>query len=224
MSEATGDVLDRFCAGDDPEFLRRDAAELLVSNFASYGIELLDAADAERLQAAWDEDGDPSAVVRSLPIKRVVPHIQEMLDYYLIRKVIGPAGFTGQLAATYADLARFLGEEGAIPKSLATKLAKEVDRAAEVIPRAERLNFALHDLTRQLVGNRPSPIDREEIVEDSLVIERVEPGKVWFEGGIGPFEVPESVSAESETGWEVWIAAAPADGRWHLLECGMVYP
>ncbi|HYY32451.1 MAG TPA: hypothetical protein VE693_02555 [Gaiellaceae bacterium] len=55
-------------------------------------------------------------------------------------------------------------------------------------------------------------------------IERIEPGRIWFERGIGPFEVPEEVSAESETGWEVWIAAAPAEGKWHLLECGMVYP
>lgn len=70
---------------------------------------------------------------------------------------------------------------------------------------------------------RPN-IDDDEVVEDSLPIERIEPGKIWFEGGIGPFEVPEEVSAECETGWEAWIVAGPADGRWHLLECGMIYP
>lgn len=136
----------------------------------------------------------------------------------------GPRGFTGQLAAAHAELARFLGDEGAIPATLARKLAIEAEAAAEVIPRAERLNSALHDLTRRDVGKRPTPIDREEIVEDSLTIERIEPGRIWFERGIGPFEVPEEVSAGSETGWEVWIAAAPADGKWQLLECGMVYP
>ncbi len=224
MDETTGEALDRFCAGEDPEFLRRDAAELLVSNFASYGIDLLDGDDAERLQAAWDEDGDPTTIVRSLPIRRVAPHIREMLDYYLIRKVAGPRGFTGQLAATYAQLVRFLGDEDAISRSLARKLANEAEQAAEVIPRAERLNSALHDLTRRDAGKRPTQIDREDIVEDSLTIERIEPGRIWFERGIGPFAVPEEVSAESETGWEVWIAAAPADGKWHLLECGMVYP
>jgi hypothetical protein len=145
-----------------------------------------------------------------------------MLDYYLIRKVIGPPGYTGQLAAT-SELVRFLGEESSIPATLARKLAIEAEGAAEVIPRAERLDSALHDLTRKDVGNRPA-YDREEFVEDSLAIERIEPGRIWFERGIGPFEVPEEVSAESETGWEVWIAAAPAEGKWHLLECGMVYP
>lgn len=201
MSETTGEVLDRFFGGDDSEYLRRDAADLLVSSFAGYGIDLLDGDDAERLQAAWDGDGDRSAVVRSLPIKRVVPHIQALLDWYLIREVAGPSGFTGQLAATYAELARFLGDEGAISDSLAGKLATKADHAAEVIPRAERLGHALHDLTRQLVGNRPE-LDDDEIVEDSLPIERIDPGKIWFEGGIGPFEVPEKVSAETETGWE----------------------
>lgn len=199
MDEATGESLDRFCAGEDPEGLRRDAAELLVSSFASYGIDLLDADDAERLQAAWNEDGDPSAVVRSLPIKRVVPHIRTMLGYDLIRKVVGPTGFTGQLAATYAELARFLDEQGTIGTSLLTKLAAEADRAAEVIPRAERLGYALHDLTRQLVDDRPE-IDADEIVEDSLPIERIAPGKIWFEGGIGPFEVSEDISAVCEIG------------------------
>lgn len=57
MDEKTGEALDRFCAADDPELLRRDAPELLVSNFASYGIDLLDGEDAERLQAAWDGGG-----------------------------------------------------------------------------------------------------------------------------------------------------------------------
>ena len=36
MSETTGELLDRFRAGDDREGLRRDAAELLVGSFAGY--------------------------------------------------------------------------------------------------------------------------------------------------------------------------------------------
>lgn len=74
-----------------------------------------------------------------------------------------------------------------------------------------------------MAEQRPD-IDPDEIVEDSLTIERVEPGKVWFEGGIGPFEVPEEISAESEPGWEAWIVAGPPGGSWRLLECGFVYP
>lgn len=133
------------------------------------------------------------------------------------------SGYTGELATTYADLARFLGEQGAIEEGFARELAEEAARAANVIPRAERLGYALHDLTRQVIEERPE-IDDDEVVEDSLMIERVEPGRIWFEGGIGPFEVPEDVSAECETGWEAWIVAARAEARWHLLECGMVYP
>lgn len=223
MGEATGDALDRYCAGADPKRLRRDAAELLVSSFASYGHESLDGDEADQLQAAWDEDGDPSAVVRSLPIDRVVPHVRVMLGYDLIRKVIGPSGYTGELATTYADLARFLGEQGAIEEELARELTEEAARAANAIPRAERLGYALHDLTRRVVEERPE-IGDDDVVEDSLMIERVEPGRIWFEGGVGPFKVPEEVSAECEIGWEVWIVAARAEARWYLLECGMVYP
>ncbi len=146
-----------------------------------------------------------------------------MLGYDLIKKVIGPRGYTGELAATYAEFARFLGESGAIDDSLAAGLADEANQAADAIPRAERLGSALHDLTREGVGERPA-VDPDEIVEGSLQIERIETGRIWFEGGIGPFQIPEDVSSESEIGWEVWIAAVPADGNWRLIECGVVYP
>lgn len=35
----------------------------------------------------------------------------------------------------------------------------------------------------------------DDWVEDDLAIERVEPGALWFEGGIGPLKVPREASA-----------------------------
>jgi hypothetical protein len=64
----------------------------------------------------------------------------------------------------------------------------------------------------------------EDWVEDQLMIDRVESGKIWFEGGIGPIQVPKRASEIAQEGWMVFIVAARRNGRWHLLEVGSVYP
>lgn len=102
------------------------------------------------------------------------------------------------------------------------KLAEEAARAANAIPRAERLGYALHDLTRRVI-EEPPEIGRR--CRRGLADDRAGgAGKGLVRGWDWPVRVPEQVSAECETGWEVWIVAARAEGRWHLLECGMVYP
>jgi hypothetical protein len=56
------------------------------------------------------------------------------------------------------------------------------------------------------------------------MIDQVAPGKIWFEGGIGPIQVPKRASELAQPGWMVFIVAARRGGRWHLLEVGSVYP
>jgi len=52
----------------------------------------------------------------------------------------------------------------------------------------------------------------------------VEPGRIWFEGGIGPIAVPRQASDLARPGWSLSVTAARAAGSWHLLEVGFVYP
>ena len=64
----------------------------------------------------------------------------------------------------------------------------------------------------------------EDDVEDYLMIDKVEPGALWFEGGIGPVTVPKAASNITQPGWSVNISLGRAAGTWHILEVGNVYP
>lgn len=70
----------------------------------------------------------------------------------------------------------------------------------------------------------PDDIHDEHWVEDSLAIERVEPGALWFEGGIGPVRVSKKASDLAEVGWSVNIVLARLRGEWRIVELGFVYP
>jgi hypothetical protein len=70
----------------------------------------------------------------------------------------------------------------------------------------------------------PDAIPEEDWVEEHLEITDVEPGRIWFERGVGPIEVPRQASDLARPGWSVLITAARIEGRWRLLEVGFVYP
>ncbi len=46
-------------------------------------------------------------------------------------------------------------------------------------------------------------LDEENYVEDYLMIERVHPCTLWFEGHIGPVKVPKAASDVAQPGWSV---------------------
>jgi hypothetical protein len=63
---------------------------------------------------------------------------------------------------------------------------------------------------------------RLTVAPEDLIFDR--PGKIWFEGDVGPFSVPPKASDLARPGWSAFVTAAKAAGRWHLLEVGAVYP
>ena len=63
-----------------------------------------------------------------------------------------------------------------------------------------------------------------EKIPAHLPIERIEPGALWFEGGIGPLAVSKAASELAEVGWEGNVVLARTANGWRLLEVGCVYP
>jgi len=57
------------------------------------------------------------------------------------------------------------------------------------LPRAERLANLLYEQSRSTPPFDPDALGSKDLVEDYPVIERVEPGKLYFSRGIGPLEV-----------------------------------
>lgn len=52
----------------------------------------------------------------------------------------------------------------------------------------------------------------------------MQPGRIWFEGDVGPIAVLRKASDLARPGQAIFITAARTKGRWHLFEVGFVYP
>ena len=61
-------------------------------------------------------------------------------------------------------------------------------------------------------------LNDDDYVDDYLMIERVGPGALWFEGESGPVKVPEAASDLAQPGWSVNIVIARAGDTWQVLE------
>jgi hypothetical protein len=67
-------------------------------------------------------------------------------------------------------------------------------------------------------------VGHDDVIEDYLLIERVERGAIWFQEGIGPVKVPREASELAQPGWSASVTLARVGGSWHLVEVGNVYP
>ena len=59
----------------------------------------------------------------------------------------------------------------------------------------------------------PDDVPDEDFIDDSVAIERVERGALWFEGGIGPVQVSKEASDLAQVGWGVNIVLAQLRGK-----------
>ena len=67
-------------------------------------------------------------------------------------------------------------------------------------------------------------VAEDDYVDDYLLIERVESGALWFEGGIGPVKIPKEASDLARPGWSVNVVLARVRRSWVIVEAGNVYP
>jgi hypothetical protein len=95
--------------------------------------------------------------------------------------------------------------------------------AARNLPRAARLTSILFDQAEETNVDVDS-LAKGDLIEDHLMIGRVEPRALWFEGGIGPVRVPRAASDLAQPGWSASAVLARVRNAWQLVEIGDVYP
>ncbi|MGH8300182.1 MAG: hypothetical protein ACRET5_01795 [Steroidobacteraceae bacterium] len=200
-----------------------DVIGLLRDSLNRYAYSSLDTRESKQWQKAFDA-GDEDAFCRLFGPQEIPPHLGEFLGYFMVRKVIAGQELLKAAGTVTGKLARWPEQHDHI-ESAAAEIA--VDRARDStreLPAADRLTDLLVEIALKAPHIDVDDIGEEDWVEDQLMIDQVEPGKIWFEGGVGPITVPKRASELAQPGWMVFIVAARRGGRWHLLEVGSVYP
>ena len=222
-------VLPRFLAEQrerlSPRTYRQydEVVELLRHSLEGYAYQSLDDDERRRWEAEFEVNQE-GAFCRLFGPEKIPENLEEFLDYFMVRKVIAGQELLKASGTVTSKLVRWLAERGYIDKESADGASGRAREAGRNLPIADRLGMLLHDVTDQAPVIDPDEVTGEDWVEDYLEITDVEPGKIWFERGVGPVAVPRKASDLARPGWSAFVTAARIDGRWHLLEVGVVYP
>jgi hypothetical protein len=200
-----------------------DVIRLLRVSLNTYAYSSLDARDAKRWQKAFDA-GDEDAFCKLFGPQEIPPHLAEFLGYFMVRKVSAGQELLKAAGTVTGKLARWLEQHGHVETDAAEIAIDRARDSARELPAADRLTDLLVAAAMKAPHIDVDDVSDEDWVEDQLMIDQIEPGKIWFEGGIGPIQVTRRASELAQPGWMVFIVAARRAGRWHLLEVGSVYP
>ncbi len=152
-------------------------------------------------------------------IPRMLP---EFLNDHLAATFEGEPEAAHDIAETMGRLIAWLADEGVLDARTARSGAATARRAADQLPRAMVLGTLLDRQAEKVdpgLGFEPA-----DVVDDTLRIDRIQPGMLWFAEGVGPVPISEAASRVAQVGWWVDIVVAPKGGFWHVLEVGSVYP
>ena len=230
QSNATIDnVLTEFLAEQrerlsDRTFQRyEEIVELLRHSLDRYAYNSLDHDERQRWEAKF-ESHEEGAFCRLFGPEKIPEHLGEFLGYFMVRKVIAGEELLKASGTVTSKLMRWLAEDGYIDNVTAEDASDHAREAARDLPIADRFTTLLDEVTERAPEIDPDTLADGDWVEDYLEIIDVEPGKIWFDGGVGPIAVPRKTSDLARPGWSACISAARIAGRWHLIEVGAVYP
>ena len=194
---------------------------LLKDSLNSYGPNSLDDDERGRWEAAYEADLE--AFVHLFGPEKIAGNLGEFLDYFMIRKVMAGEDLMRSAGTVTKKLSKWLRRQGYLDADTAAVAVDRGTDAARDLPKAARLSRLLYE------GSARGSIDvhalaEDDYEEDYLTIEKIEPGFLWFDRGIGPVEVLPEASEIAEEGWSVSLVLGRVDGIWHVIEAGNVYP
>lgn len=199
-----------------------DVISLFQDCMNGYGPNTLDGRDHHRWKKAFD-GGDFGAYCHLLGPEYILDNAGEFLGYFMIRKVMAGQELLRAAGTVTKRLAAWLCENGYAGEEERDSAAESGTAAARDLPRAEELADLLYRQSRAARFAGP-PAQGGKVIDDQLMIERAEPGAIYFEGGIGPVPVPSQAAALATPGWRVTIVLAEQADGWEIAEVGNVYP
>lgn len=223
------EALDAFLAKQEERLSERtfrryaEVIGLLRDCMNSYGHTMLSELDRKRYERAYDA-GDEEAFCHLFGPDQIPTQIGQFLGWFVIRKTMAGQEFLKACGTVTKKLGKWLEANGYVDDSAAADMLDRGAEATDELPKAEKLGDFLYQETRKVPPFDPDSIPDDDWVEDQLWIEKVEPGALWFEGGIGPVKLPKAATDLARPGWAVTIVLAKLDGAWRVVEVGNVYP
>ena len=223
------DVLGEFLAEQRERLSARtfrnydEVVELLRHSLDAYAYNSLDDDERRRWEQVF-ESGDEGAFCHLFGPEKIPEHLGEFLGYFMVRKVMAGQELLKASGTVTGKLVCWLAARGFVDTDSADDATSRAKNASRDLPVADRLGELLHDVAARAPDIDVDALDDQDWVEDHLAVSEVEPGRIWFEGGIGPIAVPRQASDLARPGWSVFVTAARTAGAWHLLEVGFVYP
>ncbi|MGH2742188.1 MAG: hypothetical protein ACRDN8_06825 [Thermoleophilaceae bacterium] len=197
--------------------------ELLRHSLNGYGHSSLDRDERRRFEAAY-EAGDEQAFCHLFGPEKIPEHLGEFLGYFMVRKVMAGQELLRASGTVTRKLVQWLEANGHVDAVEARQAEEHASNASRDLPLADRLGEILHDVAASAPHLDLDAVAEEDFVENHLAIADVEPGRIWFEDGVGPVEVPRAASDLARPGWSMFVTAVRTGQEWHLLEVGFVYP
>ena len=210
------EVLDAFIAEQRHRVSARtmrsydDVVDLLRHSLNGYGPNTLDKTDHKRWEKAFADDEE--AFCHLFGPEHILSHLSEFLGYFMVRKVWASQELLRSAGTVTKRLARWLYEQGYVSDEDRDIAAEQGSEAARDLLRAERLASLLYNQSQTTPSFDPDDLGPRDLVEDYLVIDRIELGSLYFAGGIGPVAVSEKASALAEVGWGVNITLERLEG------------
>jgi hypothetical protein len=151
-------------------------------------------ADERRRWEKTFEGGEEDAFCRLFGPEKIPAHIDEFLDWFMVRKVMAGQDLLKASGTVTGKLVRWLAGHGYIDQDVAEDAAEHAREASRDLPMADRLATLLHEVADGAPEADVDALAEGDWVEDQLAISDVEPGRIWFEGGVGPIAVPRKAS------------------------------
>ncbi len=213
------EALDRFVIVDGTD--DRRAIDMFRTFVEDFGPGYL-ANDAEPSYERAMIGGVPRPLASTADATLIPILLPEFLNDFLVATFEGEPEDAHRIAETMGRLVGYMAQDGLIDSRTVRVAGGVVRRAADQLPRAMVLGTLL---ARQADGvDRSVGFDPASVVDGILRIDRVQPGMLWFSGGIGPVPIGEAAGRVAQVGWWVDIIVAPRGGFWYVLEVGSVFP
>ena len=197
--------------------------ELLRDSLDSYAYSSLEPAEHRRWEQAFDA-GDERAFCRLFGPEKIPEHLGEFLGYFMVRKVIAGQELLKAAGTVTNKLIAWLAAHDYIDTNTADDARARASDAARDLPVAVRLAGLLHNVGQSAPEIDVDALDDHGWAEGHLAIIDVEPGQIWFEGGIRPDRRP-TPGQRPRTTRMVGIDHRRADRRQLApAQIGFIYP